>query len=478
MLKEKQKFLILGLGETGYACAKWLNKHGHEVFCSDTRSGHQNIEDFLKLGVSKNNIKFNLNKDNFLDHIDSSFDFVVVSPGLSPESDLLKAIVNFSQENEIKIISEIDLFYEAVKSNSKQIKIIGITGTNGKTTVTSMVRLMCEYAGLKSVEAGNISPSALTVVCEFEEKNSWPDVISLELSSAQLFYTDYICLDASTILNITQDHIDWHGSMEAYIASKKKIFSHSKIAVVDENQFKEFGLSNALVYRDSLPINKEDLGIKEVNGMKWFCTTDKNLMPVEAMKIRGNHNVLNAMAAMQLCRAIDLPFEPLLTALRDYEAHNHRCTYVRDIQGVNFIDDSKGTNVGATVAAIDGMYRNLVVILGGEGKGQDFTPLYESLRNRTKSNGLKGIVLIGKDKNILSHYLNIKDFKFEETIPVVVVNTIDEAVVESFKLAQSGDLVLLSPACASIDMFKNYHERGVKFVEAINELALSKGEIA
>ncbi|AEP37027.1 UDP-N-acetylmuramoyl-L-alanine--D-glutamate ligase [Taylorella asinigenitalis] len=481
MINGKQKFLVLGMGETGFACAKWLNTHGHEVYCFDTREQHPNHENLINLGLPQQNIKFNLSPENFKDFIQSDFDFIVVSPGLSPESQLMKSISDFASTNNIKIISEIDLFMHAIlehnKANSTPIKIIGITGTNGKTTVTSMVRLMCEYSGLKAVAAGNISPSALTVISEFEQQNKWPDAIALELSSAQLFYTSELKLDASTILNITQDHIDWHGSMQAYTESKLKIFDFSEQIIASDEQAKEYGLNKAWIYTEALPQKENEIGVNEVNGMKWFCTTQKNLMPVDAMKIRGHHNVLNAMAAIQLCQSVGLPLEPLLAALRDYEAQPHRCTYVRDINGVIFIDDSKGTNVGATVAAIDGMYRNLVVILGGEGKGQDFTPLNESLQKRVPD-GLRGLVLLGKHKDLLKSSFHVKDGLFANSVPVKEVQSIEQAVHEAFALAQAGDLVLLSPACASTDMFKNYHERGVKFADAVEELARTKGEMA
>jgi len=305
--------------------------------------------------------------------------------------------------------------------------------------------------------------------------------------------------NASTVLNITQDHLYWHCGMEHYMQSKAKLLAMSDVAVVNRDD----ALTLQMVdYVDDLHIRTfgsdesrlaGDFGVEYLNGMAWLCVSEndefdvpvgkpakrksyerpvreagqlKRLMPADAMRVRGRHNTLNGLAAMALCRAIGLSYTPLLMTLRDYEAQAHRTNFVRTIRGVDFIDDSKGTNVGATQAALVGLERKVVIILGGLGKGQDFSPLLAPIQQYARA-----VLLIGADRDVIGQALAAAG------VPMPKFDTLQEAVRASMQYAQSGDVVLLSPACASMDMFKNYHHRGEVFVEAVADLAVELGEL-
>ncbi len=362
-----------------------------------------------------------------------------------------------------------------------------------------MTRDMCIQAGLTAVAAGNISPAALDALMQSLAENTLPDVWVIELSSFQLHTTQSLKPNASVVLNITQDHLDWHGSMEHYMAAKAKLLTMSDIAVVnrdDELTVKMVDYLddvNVRSFGSDEPKLADDLGIENLNGMAWLSVSEyddfddpitkpvkkkvyerpvraigvmKRLMPADAMRVRGRHNALNGLASMALCRAIGVSYTPLLMTLRDYEAQAHRCNFVRTIRGVDFIDDSKGTNVGATQAALIGMQRPVVIILGGMGKGQDFSPLLAPVQQYARA-----VFLIGVDRDVIEKAL------VSSGVPMMKFDSLEAAVNASLDYAQAGDVVLLSPACASFDMFKGYHHRGEVSVDAVSQLAIEQGEL-
>ena len=381
-----------------------------------------------------------------------------------------------------------------------QPKVLAITGTNGKTTVTSLTGHLCRAAGLSVKVAGNISPAALDVLREALDQDSLPDCWVLELSSFQLWSTHTLDADAATVLNLTQDHLDWHGDMEAYAHAKQRIFGTNTLRVLnrdDARVMKMTGKDASVVsFGTDAPTEADCLGLQEEHGMRWLMlavsTEEKGekkrrgkakletelfmtrLMPVDALKIRGRHNATNVLAALALCRAIDLPLAPLLHAARQYKGEPHRVESVTTIAGVEYVDDSKGTNVGATIAALEGLgdlsagdEPRLILLAGGDGKGQDFSALAGPVKRHAKA-----VMLIGRDAPAIREALNSTGVSLTDCW------TLEQAVERAAEIATEGDIVLLSPACASFDMFTNYAHRAEVFINAVREVGLSRGEVS
>ncbi|MFJ2989403.1 UDP-N-acetylmuramoyl-L-alanine--D-glutamate ligase [Collimonas sp. NPDC087041] len=500
--------LVLGLGESGLASALWLAHCGATVRVADTRSAPERLPLLLQAIPA---VEFVASGDGggFAASLLDGIDFAVTSPGLAPTGEL-KEILSAATDRNIPVWGEIEVFAQALaalrESQGYAPKVIAITGTNGKTTVTSLTGLLCERAGLTVQVAGNISPAALDVLRSALEKDALPQAWVLELSSFQLHATCSLQADAATILNISQDHLDWHGDMESYVADKARIFGANTIRVLnrDDPLTMQFNTGSSLSFGFDEPLDGDCFGLISDNGMQWLSVavpgdeeervekrrskkeqlallpvTLKRLMPADALRIRGRHNAANALAALALCRAIDLPFAPLLHGLREYHGEPHRVELVTTIGGVEYYDDSKGTNVGATVAALNGLGRGsdgdgnasrLLLIAGGEGKGQDFAPLAEPLAAYGRA-----LLLIGRDAPAIR--AAVANRLETAGIEIVACDTLEQAVTRAAELAQHGDAVLLSPACASFDMFRNYAHRAQVFVDAVRELALSRGEV-
>jgi len=491
--------LVLGLGESGLAMAHWLLRAGAQLRVADTRETPDRLPALMAMGGQIEFVAGPFN-DELLDGVD----YVALSPGLSPLLEL-KEIAAAANERQIPLWGEIEFFAQALVSLKEERayapRVIAITGTNGKTTVTSLVGLLCERAGLRTRVAGNISPAVLDVLRDDLEKDALPDVWVLELSSFQLHSTLSLQADVATVLNITQDHLDWHGSVSAYCADKAKIFADKTIQVLnrDDALVMAMAKSQAQVVTFGLeePEIIGDLGLLNEHGMGWLVTATPaedapvvtsrrkkkdaeempllitRLMPTDALQIRGQHNAANALAALALCRGIGLTFAPLLHGLREYKGEPHRVELINTIAAVDYIDDSKGTNVGATVAALKGLgqqsdspEKRIVLIAGGEGKGQDFSPLADAVERYAKK-----VILIGKARPEIRLALEVTQVECED------VDDLDLAVQAAANTAQPGDIVLLSPACASLDMFRNYAHRAEVFVNAVREVALARGEI-
>lgn len=484
-----KKILVLGLGESGLAMARWSAYCGASVCVADTRDNPDRLQ---RLRTELPQVEFK--NGPFATAGLEVFDVIAVSPGLRPDVEL-KEILPFAREYGIPVWSEIEMFAQALKSleEEKQYrpKVIAVTGTNGKTTVTSLTGHMCRQAGKTVCLAGNISPAALDVLLDVIRKDQLPDIWVLELSSFQLFTTYSLEPDAATVLNLTQDHLDWHGSMAAYGVAKERIFGRKTVQVLNREdsavmKMKKTG-TLVITFGTSEPVESGSFGLHSDRGLAWLSvmsplgddvvrknrksavpveTVIQNLMPADALKIRGQHNAGNALAALALCRAIGLPFAPLLVALKDYRGEPHRVELVATVKGVAYIDDSKGTNVGATVAAVRGLGGNakhegkkIILIAGGLGKDQDFSPL-----SSVVGEYVKAVMLIGKDA------LRIHDALMLTGVTQVYCDSLEEAVVRASEVAEQDDIVLLSPACASMDMFRSYAHRSEVFVAQVRRL--------
>ena len=490
-----KQVLVLGLGESGLAMALWLARCGAQVRVADTRVAPERL---AALRVALPDADFHAGA--FAAGLLNQIDFIAVSPGLSPRRELA-VIAAAAAEQSIPLWGEIELFAQALASlrNERAYapKVIAITGTNGKTTVTSLTGLLCERAGLTVQVAGNISPSALDVLRQCLDSDLLPQAWVLELSSFQLHTTHSLQADAATVLNISQDHLDWHGDMASYVADKARIFGRDTVRVLNRDDAAVMQLAGASIAPITFGSDEarvpDCFGLLNENGMQWLAVaieaeaekkptkrgpaeiravSSKRLMPADALKIRGQHNALNALAALALCRATGLSLAPLLHGLREYHGEPHRVELVTTLAGVTYFDDSKGTNVGATVAALVGLglqqQGKLVLIAGGEGKGQDFSPLAAPVAQHVRA-----VLLIGKDAEAIRAALA----GHVELVALIDCSSLDDAVERAAVLAQSGDAVLLSPACASFDMFRNYAHRAEVFVDAVRELALSRGEV-
>ncbi|AYR22578.1 UDP-N-acetylmuramoyl-L-alanine--D-glutamate ligase [Herbaspirillum rubrisubalbicans] len=690
--------LVLGLGESGLAMARWLVYCGASVRVADTRSEAALAERLAALRADAPEAQAVLGQPLAAALLDG-IDFVAVSPGLAPEGELAP-LMPVIAERGLPLWGEIELFAQALlalrEETLYQPKILAITGTNGKTTVTRLTGLLCQRAGLSVQVAGNISPAALDVLREavikdqvflaelaeqdalaaaqaqaeaeaqaaqqavldaqqaaeaekhrraaarIEEaaaiavpvmaqqaapnappeqpesqldllaptvdgpepengqpatdapadsaeaaseaqaeagseavaeaevgnaanedfvtstveatlqvasdvvpqadpdapattgeamslgdfmevsrkaeeealvevppppppeptyRGSMPQAWVLELSSFQLHTTHSLQAHAATVLNLTQDHLDWHGSMEHYAADKARIFGQDTVRVLNRDDALVMEMASTAAPLSTFGLDEPDtpnsFGLVNDNGMLWLANafvheddevpegkrrrkqkdmlpppvTVKRLMPADALKIRGAHNAMNALAALALCRAIDLPMAPLLHGLREYTGEPHRVELVGVIQEVEYYDDSKGTNVGATVAALNGLGlggrpNRIVLIAGGDGKGQDFSPLDLPVQKYARA-----VLLIGRDAPAVRTALA------DSGVELIDCASLEQAVEQAGQIAKAGDIVLLSPACASLDMFRNYAHRAEVFVDAVHELALSRGEV-
>ena len=500
--------LVLGLGESGLAMARWLARRGAALCVADTRAAPERLA-ALRASVPGARFVSGPLHAALLDGVD----FIAVSPGLAPQRELAELIPAAKAKN-IPLWGEIELFAQALQQLKQERayrpKLIAITGTNGKTTVTSLVGLLCERAGLRVRVAGNISPAALDVLMELLDAQDQPDsdkvpaeelpeVWVLELSSFQLHTTFTLQADVATVLNLSQDHLDWHGDMASYARDKARIFGQSTVRVLNRDDCAVMQMADpdavSVTFGANAPSAAGCFGLQNERSVLWLalavageqvekkrrknapepalapCTIQR-LMPVDALKIRGLHNATNALAALALCRAIGLPLAPLLHGLREYHGEPHRVELVAAINGIEYYDDSKGTNVGATAAAIDGLGQRfggadqrVLLIAGGEGKGQDFSPLLAPCAHHARA-----VLLIGRDAPLLRAALA------SSGVELIDCATLELAVQRASSLAKSGDCVLLSPACASFDMFDNYGHRAQVFIDAVREIALAQGQ--
>ncbi len=470
-LRDKS-ILILGLGETGLSLARWLTGQGARVRVADSRTAPPGIET-LRNELPLVDVHCGVFSNELLQGIDR----IAISPGVP----LADPFVQRARARGIPVEGDIELLAQQINAAKPKPKVIAITGANGKTTVTSMVGAMCAAAGLDTQVAGNISPAVLDALRERAGKQ--PEVWVLELSSFQLETTHTLNADAAVVLNMTEDHLDRYDGMDSYAAAKARIFSGDGVQIVNRDDARSaamkiagrrqvtFGLTPP-----SLPLSGEgradsspdkgrlggigvDWGITREGTVTWLMQGAQKILRADELQVTGLHNVANALAALALCRTLDLPLAPLCVALRAFKGLPHRVEKVAEISGITYYDDSKGTNVGATEAALNGLGKPVVVILGGDGKGQDFSPLKEAVAQHARA-----VVLIGRDAPLIEKALQGCGK------PLLQARDMDEAVRIAGANARAGDAVLMSPACASFDMYKNYLHRAEVFIAAVKKL--------
>jgi UDP-N-acetylmuramoylalanine--D-glutamate ligase len=488
--------LVLGCGSSGFAMARWCAQQGARVTVADTR------EEPPQLAA----LREQLPGANFVagaftaELLAQDMALVLRSPGLSPEQ--VAPVIDAAAARGVRVMSELGLFADALaqlnSSEGYSPQVLAVTGTNGKTTVTSLTGQLVERAGRTVAVAGNIGPTLVETLGEKLEAGSLPQVWVIELSSFQLEGVDSFEPAAATVLNLSQDHLDWHGTMEAYAAAKARVFGKRATMVLNRedalvmNMLPEpvrlkggkFEQREYVTFGGDMPRRPGDFGLEIVHGMAWLVRAHEadetqkrrrdeeeelhiqRLMPADALRIRGRHNAINALAALALATAVGCPLAPMLYGLREYRGEPHRVEPVGIVNGVEYFDDSKGTNVGATVAALQGLgaERKLVVILGGDGKGQEFAPLAAPVAQFARA-----VVLIGRDAPLVRHVL-------EGTgVPMYEAAGMEEAVRVATERAHAGDAVLMSPACASFDMFRDYKHRADVFCAAVRAVADDAG---
>ena len=487
-----QRVLVLGLGASGLAMARWCARAGAQVTVADTRSAPPQL---ALLQAELPSVRFIAGPLSAELVAGQDVTSVYRSPGLAPQE--IAPVVDAARAIGLPVGGELDLFAKALAALAQQHgyapKVLAITGTNGKTTVTALTGQLLVHAGWSVAVAGNIGPSLLDTLAHHLDTENLPQAWVLELSSFQLEGVQDFAPSAAVVLNITQDHLDWHGSMAAYAAAKARIFGAQGCMVLNRQDEAVMAMLPAPVklkggklqprwhttFGSNLPQQPGDFGLEEVNGMRWLVRAHdeagpdgslflQRLLPADVLRIRGLHNACNALAALALAQAAGCPLAPLLFGLREYRGEPHRVQSLGLVDGIEYFDDSKGTNVGATVAALHGLgpQQRIVLILGGLGKGQDFAPLAAPVAQYVRA-----VVLIGRDAPAIRQALAPTGVALHDAADL------PSAVLLARAQAQPGDAVLLSPACASMDMFRDYAHRAQVFTEAVQALAEAAGQV-
>ena len=463
--------LVLGLGETGFSMAKWLSRCGASVRVADSRTAPPNAA-----ALARELPGAVLQAGGWQESSFSGVDMIAISPGIAASEPMVRR----AAARGVPVVGDIELFAHAIRDAAlwsrlpsvfKPPKVLAVTGTNGKTTVTALAGAMCHRAGTACEVAGNIGPAALDALMACLDAKRMPELWVLELSSFQLETTASLATDAATVLNLSEDHLDRHDGMVGYAAAKARIFEGEGVQVLNRGDARVMAMARQgrrqFTFGLDAPRGLDDFGLLEHGGQPCLAQGTTPLIPLSDMTLPGLHNAANALAALALCRAIDLPYTPLLAAIEAFKGLPHRVERVAEHAGVVFYDDSKGTNVGSTVAALAGLsgtgsgqHAKLVLIAGGVGKGQDFSPLRAAVAQSARA-----VVLIGRDAALIE-----KAFA-GSGVPVLHAAGMEEAVETALRIAKKGDAVLLSPACASFDMFDNYKHRGEVFAAAARRMA-------
>ena len=447
-----RKVLVLGLGDTGLSMAKWLARRGASVRVADTRTAPPRLAE-LKRSLPS----VPANCGPFQDETFADIDLLAVSPGVP----LAEPGVRRALDAGTEVVGDVELFARALPE--RHPPIIAVTGTNGKSTVTSLAGAMARAAGVDCEVAGNIGPAVLDALMRREDIGRDAGLWVLELSSFQLETTTSLAADAAAVLNITEDHLDRYRGIDDYARAKARVFSGDGIQVLNRDDPRSLAMAlpgrKTSTFGLDAPRRAEDWGVLERGGEPWLAQGANALLAVREMRLAGLHNAANALAALALCRALGLPLQPLLAALREFKGLPHRVELIGEADGVRWYDDSKGTNVGSTVAALAGLAQGdtkLVLIAGGDGKGQDFSPLRSAVERSAR-----GLVLIGRDAPLIEAAVA------GAGVPIRRAASMDQAVALAAQAARPGDAVLLSPACASFDMFRDYRHRGEVFRLAV-----------
>jgi UDP-N-acetylmuramoylalanine--D-glutamate ligase len=438
--KAVKKDLVVGLGATGLSVARYLKRAGQDAVFLDSREeppGLQELDELWpdaerKLGGTK---------------LPAKVARVVVSPGVA-DSD---AVVAAARAAGLEVVSDIELFAREAKA-----PFVGITGSNGKSTVTTLLYHMCRAAGRTALAGGNLGEPALDLLAEEE-----PDFYVLELSSFQLQRTQSLPARVAVLLNITPDHLDWHESETEYREAKYRIFANAESAVVnredDEAVARTKHIDRVISFGLDAPADGH-YGIRREDGKAFLARGDNLLLAVDELALFGLHNQANALAALAAGELLGLDLQAMLQVLCEFPGLPHRMQFVRCVSAVNYVNDSKATNVAAAIASIRSVDSMLVLIAGGVGKGADFSELAEPLENK-----LRAAVLIGRDAEAIEAAL-------DTIMPTYFARDMDDAVQQAAVFAEAGDTVLLAPACASFDQFDNYAARGDAFCGAVEAL--------
>ncbi|MDX2350328.1 MAG: UDP-N-acetylmuramoyl-L-alanine--D-glutamate ligase [Porticoccus sp.] len=435
--------VVAGIGTTGLSVARHLSQMGERFVMLDTRLQPPCLEQ-LKAELPEVPVVLG---ELAMDSFDGA-DEVILSPGLSRQTPAIQSAL----KSGISVISDIELFARAANA-----PIVAITGSNGKSTVTSLLGEMCAAAGVAVGVGGNLGVPALELLDESTE------FYVLELSSFQLESVYGLNAEVATVLNISPDHMDRYNSLLDYHQAKHRIFNGARQVVVNREDKLSVPLVSDTVKQWSFGLDKPDFGgfgLLDQDGKPWLSYQFERLMPEAELGIKGCHNTRNALAALALGSAIGLPMAEMLAVLRDFQGLSHRCQTVKNLAGVTYINDSKATNVGATLAAITGLAgeNNLVLIAGGEGKGQDFSPLANAMAGQVKQ-----LVLLGEDAAVINDAVGGR-------VPTVFATSLQSAVEAAQQVVEAGDVVLLSPACASFDMFSSFEDRGEQFAKVVEGL--------
>lgn len=465
--KAPKKVLVVGLGKTGLSCARYLSRCGQQVAVTDDRDlppGLTALRDELP------DVALFLGR--FEPDAFANAEQIVVSPGVSLDHPL----IGEARARGVEVIGDIELFARAVQADADVVRggmpgasaakaaVLAITGSNGKSTVTTLVGEMARCAGRNVKVGGNLGTPALDLLPAATEAE--PDLYVLELSSFQLESTATLALRAAAILNISPDHLDRYSGLDDYAKAKQRIYRNAALQIVNRDDAYAARLADA--NRPAVGFTLQapaegDYGVREMDDRTgrraWLVHGDEPLLPVAEIRMAGRHNVANALAALALGDAVGLQRDAMCETLRTFGGLAHRTQWVAEAGGVVWYNDSKGTNIGATLAAVHGMDRPVVLIAGGQGKGADF----KLLRDGLASTPLRAAVLIGEDAPLIEAALR-------GTTVIERCDSMDSAVQAAARLAQPGDAVLLSPACASFDMFKGYDHRGQAFADAVRRL--------
>ncbi len=442
---ENRHAVVLGLGKTGLSLARYLAREGAHVRVADTRSDPPHAAELARMlpGVT-------LATGAFSPETFDGADLIAISPGLPKDQPDVAAAVGRG----VELVGDIELFARALPIEQK---VLAISGSNGKTTVTALTGALCRAAGLATVVAGNIGEPVLDLLMpDGAAAPAWPDVFVLELSSFQLETTASLEATAATVLNISENHLDRYADLDAYAAAKARIFAPGGIQVVNRDDPRTLAMRipgrTVETFGSSVPSSEGEWGLVRFDGTTWLAHGGGLLLPTSSLSLVGRHNALNALAALALVSAVARVDRAVLDALKDFHGLPHRMQRIAEAGHIIYVDDSKATTIVATQAALDGIERPAVLIAGGDGKGQDFTPLKSAV-----DADCRAVLLIGRDAALIARALEGTPAKVE------LVGTLERAVERACTLAEPGDVVLLSPACASLDQFRNYVERGERF---------------
>ena len=445
-----QRVLVLGLGLTGLSAALWLRGRGADVVVADTRAAPPKL---ATLRARAPDVTVLLG-DAYKALLDKA-DLIVISPGLNINTPAIAA----ARARQVPFVGDVELFARELPATQR---VIAITGSNGKSTVTALTGAVCAAAGLRTVLAGNIGVPVLEALIAAEQAGSHPDVYVIELSSFQLAMTTTLKPTVATVLNISPNHLDWHLDLADYVRAKGRIFQNGGAQVLNRDDPLSMAMRSGAMARTfggDAPVNEHQWGLRRRVWGEWLAQGSIDLVAASALAVNGRHNALNALAALALADAIGIAGESVVNPLCKFRGLPHRMSRVAELRGVVYIDDSKSTTVASTIAALEGMRRKSVLIAGGDAKGQEFAALVPAVRNHARA-----VVLIGRDAPLMEQALRAAG------VNLISAGGIDDAVTLASGVAEPGDAVLLSPACASWDMFRDYVERGDRFGAAVRAL--------